>query len=154
MPNFAVWIFPDLKCEVPRSEFGFSINSETSFLSSGDKTFLTLKISVKSFCRFLWWVLKELPTLNNFWNGEFKSLKIILRALSLIWFILSFIFLQWNIHTIWKYEECDVMKKFKINLLWSNVMPDAICHRTFRLWLAFLLNGETCSLKFKISFNP
>ena len=40
------------------------------------------------------------------------------------------------------------MKEFKINLLWSNVIQDAIRERAFSFWLAFLHNDETCSLKF------
>ena len=39
------------------------------------------------------------------------------------------------------------MKEFKINLLWSNVIQDAIRERAFSFWLAFLHNDETCSLK-------
>ena len=44
MPCFVVQIFLHLKWEVVRREYGFSINSKTSFMSSGDKLFLTLKI--------------------------------------------------------------------------------------------------------------
>ena len=61
IPSFVVRIFLDLKCEVVRREYGFSINSKTSFMSSGDKPFLTLKISVASFCRFLWECSKSYP---------------------------------------------------------------------------------------------
>ena len=41
-----------LNCEFIRREYGFSINSKISFMSSGDKPILTLKISVTNFCRF------------------------------------------------------------------------------------------------------
>ena len=37
MPYFVVRIFLDLKYEVVRREYGFSINSKTSFMRSGDK---------------------------------------------------------------------------------------------------------------------
>ena len=40
------------------------------------------------------------------------------------------------------------MKELKINLLWLNVMQDTIRERAFSLWLAFLHNDETYSLKF------
>ena len=53
MPSFLVRILFDLKCEVVRREYGFSINSKTSFMRSGDKPILTLKISVTSFSGFL-----------------------------------------------------------------------------------------------------
>ena len=68
MPYFVVRIFLALKCEVVRREYGFSINSKTSFMSSSDKPFLTLKISVTSFWRFLWWMIKELSSISNSWN--------------------------------------------------------------------------------------
>ena len=41
-----------LKCEVVRSVYGFSINSKISVMNSGDKIFLTLKISETSFVDF------------------------------------------------------------------------------------------------------
>ena len=53
MPYFVVRMFLDLKCKVVRREYDSSINSKTSFMSLGDKPFLTLKIPVISFCRFL-----------------------------------------------------------------------------------------------------
>ena len=59
MPYFVVRILFDLKCEVVRREYGFSINSKTSFISSIDKPFLTLKIWVSSFCRFRWWMCSK-----------------------------------------------------------------------------------------------
>ena len=60
MPYFVVRIYLDLKCEVARREHGFSINSKTLFMSSGDKPFLTLNILVPIFCRFLWSVLSPI----------------------------------------------------------------------------------------------
>ena len=41
-----------LNCKFILREYGFSINSKISFMSSGDKPILTLKISVTNFFRF------------------------------------------------------------------------------------------------------
>ena len=103
MPNFVVRILLDLKYEIVCREYGF-LNSKTSFMSSGNQPFLTLKISVINFFRFLWWIFKELSSVSNSWNDELKSVN--LRALSWIWLILSFSFLLWNTHTIGQYEKC------------------------------------------------
>ena len=77
-------------------------------------------------------MLKELPSISNSSNGDLKSFQTILRALSWIWLILSFILLPWNIDTIGQNKKCDVMNcKFKINLIWSNVMQYAISEKAF-----------------------
>ena len=59
MPYFSVFLCyillfgsSGLNCEFIRREYGFSINSKISFMNSGDKPILTLKISVTNFCRF------------------------------------------------------------------------------------------------------
>ena len=41
-----------LNCEYIRREYGFSINSKISLISSGNKPILILKISVKNFVDF------------------------------------------------------------------------------------------------------
>ena len=38
-----------MNCKFIRREYGFSINSNILFMSSGEKQILTLKISVKNF---------------------------------------------------------------------------------------------------------
>ena len=49
MPYFVVWIYLDLKCEFVRKKYGFTINSKTSCMSSGDKPFLTLRFQSQVF---------------------------------------------------------------------------------------------------------
>ena len=41
-----------LNCEFIRREYGFSISSNITFMGSGDKPILILKMLVKNFCRF------------------------------------------------------------------------------------------------------
>ena len=72
-------------CEFIRKEYVFSTYSKISFMSSGDKPNLTLKISVTNFCRYrvntlllFSWVLR---ILNLYWN--FK----IFRHCHLLWII-------------------------------------------------------------------
>ena len=53
-----------LNCEFTCREYGFSINSEISFISLGDEPILTLKISVTNFRRFRYFAdfdIKILP---------------------------------------------------------------------------------------------
>ena len=52
----------------------FLIYLKTSFMNSDDKLFLTLKISAKRFCRFLWWMFKDLSSVTNSLNDGLKSL--------------------------------------------------------------------------------
>ena len=63
VPYFVVRILLDQKWTFVRKKYSFSLNSKTSFRSSGDKSFLILKISVTTFCRFLWWMFKELSSI-------------------------------------------------------------------------------------------
>ena len=51
MSYFIVWILW-LELEFIPRDYGFSINSKISFMNSGDKPILTLKISVTNFYRF------------------------------------------------------------------------------------------------------
>ena len=49
MPYFVARIFLDLKREVNRREYGFSIKSKTSFMSSCDKPFFNFEDSSQRF---------------------------------------------------------------------------------------------------------
>ena len=66
---------------------GFSVNSKISFMSSGDKSFLTLKIPATSFSRFLWWMFIQSSFLSNYhsWDNGLKSLQSIFIAISRWW---------------------------------------------------------------------
>ena len=41
-------------------------------MSSGKKSFLTLKISVTSFSRFFKWIFKELSSISNYWPDDLR----------------------------------------------------------------------------------
>ena len=84
-----------------------------SFMISGQRSFLTLNMSMATSWMFLW-CTETVPFFNRrSWNDESKSLYTIRRALSCKWFILLFILRDGqNIHTRGQYENWDSMKEF------------------------------------------
>ena len=66
-------------------EYGFSINSKISFMSSGDKSILTLKILVTNFCRFWYFDIKIVLLGQNSFKWIAFCLSWVLCILNLYW---------------------------------------------------------------------
>ena len=75
-PSWRIWLKSEsYHAGKLNKEYVSLINSKASITSLGDKPFLALKISVTSFCRFLWWMFEQLSSIiSNSWNDDLKSL--------------------------------------------------------------------------------
>ena len=89
-----LWTFFDLNLVSFLKSHGFSIIGKTFFIISAAKPNITLNISIASFCRLWWWILKKNYLSSNTSKELVYSLYTSLNALSCMWLIRLFNFLE------------------------------------------------------------
>ena len=68
MSYFASRISFDPKCVLLHRKYDFSVIWNTPFIIPGAKWLFTLQISVTSFYKLLWWMVKKLPLTRSYLN--------------------------------------------------------------------------------------
>ena len=113
VPFKTVWTFSAWNGLLFLKLYWSSLIGKIDLTKDGERSLYVLYFSVASFCKFRWWILKELSLRKSSSKDKLWSLYTMRRPLSCNLFIRLFKVRLWNIHTYkWAVAKLRFNKRF------------------------------------------